>query len=1073
MVSAISNRKNRESWVLCTLLVPLYISRGSRTNGRELVILCRRQDQGQPGGRPFPRSLPVASLPTFGVVHTQQFAEKHATLISMHSCPFSIYYKKFWTNRLAEIRERRHLYRAVVGPKNTFSRARRHSCEAKTIFSCGLCPSVPLLRLFVATLGLQGIVEVFGAPPFGMRRLSLRPPGGAESDPMDVGRSPPPSSQIPSNGPLTPREGAHSPLPPSRVVTGGNAVLDSSRDARTPTSVDSRLRAMHTPGGAAAKRSAGDAGAPSRGTGSQRRGKKRGRFGTPRTRSQRQGAGTRVGRQMQRTVSMRLADVAPEQTFDEQQKEAREQAKARKETAALAATAVTAAADIRRPPGVGQVHGVALRHRRGGGSTFSPAKAPQKGGDGRRRRACGLDKCGWVTPAPGVACRKCPSQQVHDAGQRLCSACHRPTDDANFTHLREQRRKDAKMMAEEWRAPRGRHRRPACVVADFQPGAKSCLCQRGDCFVAALVEWRKRDEQVRCVDCNKAGRRGLAGDKWRNVGQAGGDAVYSCGRCYCNRRRSADGNTNVSSKAGGHGGSGGAPQRSCRDPRATVHEMVAELVGRGEIVCCEDVIRRLQEERAKVDKKPLQQKYARQVVKEVFRAVAIAADSKARVVESDGGRNGNGDGREKPLFLFPEPLSDEVVVGYYVRAHQHIGDSVPVRLARSEAPLDDVGTKEGESSARMDVVRRAARIVREDVENKKCLKNAPGRGSKHQYGEELGMEVKDPREALLDFPATLVALLQGVTGFGLGREVVGAEREGATFVWEDKWHEEVLADARESRVPTQGSGEPGGGAARTSPLALPPATTIPESLAAEIAKENKDRRSKHRRVYMLCCMLVKAVVGDKYIASHDIKGTQWAKTKGCPREVIDFCAGMGLWATTARLQHREDWFVRQAGDKDIIDKNAECAAIPLDNCDKDISVPDAQGEGPHYSCIAATITTRGPEVGRLEDASKLRRREDLHVNDVLEGPQWEEEGGRRYQTFEDVLYAAVVESVKISSGGDNELTCLEVVLRKVCVSTCLRFGIGSVFFAPRFLAPREAPSDSFFLIYLSLSLCRT
>eukprot|EP00752_Nemacystus_decipiens_P011825 g10492.t1 len=134
----------------------------------------------------------------------------------------------------------------------------------------------------------------------------------------------------------------------------------------------------------------------------------------------------------------------------------------------------------------------------------------------------------------------------------------------------------------------------------------------------------------------------------------------------------------------------------------------------------------------------------------------------------------------------------------------------------------------------------------------------------------------------------------------------------------------------------------------------------------------------------------------------DIKGTQWVKSKGVPRDVIDFCAELGLWATTSQLQKREDWFLKHVEDKDLTDEHAESAAIPVDNCDKDITVSETAGEGCHFATITGTITTRAREVGKLEDESKLRPRRDLTLTDVTNGREWEADAGNgRFDAFKE------------------------------------------------------------------------
>lgn len=302
------------------------------------------------------------------------------------------------------------------------------------------------------------------------------------------------------------------------------------------------------------------------------------------------------------------------------------------------------------------------------------------------------------------------------------------------------------------------------------------------------------------------------------------------------------------------------------------------------------------------------------------------------------------------------------------------------------------------------------------------------------------MPAKASREGLLDFPLTLVALVQAVTGLELRREAVDTERGGARFAWEQEWHGEVSADVRDSQTRTQGSCYHEGRTARTSPLPSSSPVSISETAAAKIDKDNREIRSNHRRVYMMCCVLVKAVMGDKFLTSHDV-GTQWLKSKGCPRDVMDFGAELGLWVTTSRLQHRQDWWVTQVEDRDVIDENAEFAAIPVDNCDKDITVSENAGEGRHLPTITATNTTRGPEVRKLEAARMLRSRREPTVDDVMLGQEWEtREGSERYETFEGVLYSSGLDSVLSSSGRDNQLTCLEAVLRKVWVcAVCVLF----------------------------------
>ncbi|CAN0526514.1 unnamed protein product, partial [Ectocarpus sp. 12 AP-2014] len=117
-----------------------------------------------------------------------------------------------------------------------------------------------------------------------------------------------------------------------------------------------------------------------------------------------------------------------------------------------------------------------------------------------------------------------------------------------------------------------------------------------------------------------------------------------------------------------------------------------------------------------------------------------------------------------------------------------------------------------------------------------------------------------------------------------------------------------------------------------------------EAAATFIDKTNRDRRGFARRLYMLCKCTVKAIFPGRHLTAADIKGAQWAKSKGTCRQVIDFVAGHGLWATTLQVQHREDYHAKVVEDKDILPKGAQCAAIANDNCDHDPRVGERQGE---------------------------------------------------------------------------------------------------------------------------------
>ncbi|CAM9817813.1 unnamed protein product, partial [Pylaiella littoralis] len=140
--------------------------------------------------------------------------------------------------------------------------------------------------------------------------------------------------------------------------------------------------------------------------------------------------------------------------------------------------------------------------------------------------------------------------------------------------------------------------------------------------------------------------------------------------------------------------------------------------------------------------------------------------------------------------------------------------------------------------------------------------------------------------------------------------------------------------------------------------------SISDVQADHVHKNNRERRSFHRRVLMMSTVVVKAILGAQYLASHDIKRGSMSEGKGYLSRSYRLFAEHGLWATTSRVDHRESFHATIVKDENLLPKNATCAAIPYDNCDFDPRIGGRQGEGPHISTIAASAVTVGPEVGR-------------------------------------------------------------------------------------------------------------
>lgn len=87
-------------------------------------------------------------------------------------------------------------------------------------------------------------------------------------------------------------------------------------------------------------------------------------------------------------------------------------------------------------------------------------------------------------------------------------------------------------------------------------------------------------------------------------------------------------------------------------------------------------------------------------------------------------------------------------------------------------------------------------------------------------------------------------------------------------------------------------------------------------------------------------------------------------------------------------------------------------------------------EGPHNSNTACTSVTVRGEVGLLEDASRLRGRTDLQLDDVMKGPN-AAAGAQRLELFQAMVRRASFDAVMARSRDAGPASCMEVELRKV------------------------------------------
>eukprot|EP00752_Nemacystus_decipiens_P016789 g15026.t1 len=461
----------------------------------------------------------------------------------------------------------------------------------------------------------------------------------------------------------------------------------------------------------------------------------------------------------------------------------------------------------------------------------------------------------------------------------------------------------------------------------------------------------------------------------------------------------------------------------------------------GEILYWKDVAEWLTSERAKLGEDKLKDISAREKVKQMFDSISRSPRCNARVVDIRGYGDSGGDGREKALCLFPKDVRDDVVLGYLLRMRTAEGATLKSELERvAKDPTDPPDPAVEEE--RMAVVKAAGEIVRRDIELKKSLKNAPARGEANVYAKQLESHVEPPAETLLAMPPTVVGLLQSVIDEDLSVEqspVEPPKDAGPCKVWERGWREEfkkgVCMDGSRTDVgdplrdTTNGSAVAsgrGGVDAVSGGGSVRPAS---ETRAKDVEKFNRGCRSVRRRLTVMCTSIVKSVLGMRYMPSHGIKATQWAKSKKTPRVVLDHAAEHLGWATDSQVYHRESKFARAVEDSNLLSKCATCAAFSQDNCDSEPRVGVRQGEGPHIPCVACVALWAGAEVGTLDDASMLKRIRDLSLEDVLAGSD-AAEGERRYGAFFATLLGAVSTSERMRSTEGGPLWCFEAQLRE-------------------------------------------
>lgn len=355
----------------------------------------------------------------------------------------------------------------------------------------------------------------------------------------------------------------------------------------------------------------------------------------------------------------------------------------------------------------------------------------------------------------------CPGGTVHAAGEKLCSACHRPADDdTTFVHLSQDRVRRAAGFVVQLR---GTGKLPPVLVNDFLPSS-ACLCRRADCFYAFLADLEKSIERRVCVDCGGTNARrkptrwyrlAAEDDKDNERGVAGlfGAGSWCCRACYARRRGNNKNNSTTTSQA--------PPVRNNVAPDAAavvvsgmptekaavrVRYMVERALGHGQIVFWEDAAGWLEDERAKDGyEKRLTTTYKRRVMKSMFHSIVnknnTTGNSTTTNANAGGGSSkpswrlvcctdrGRGcshgeDARRRRLLLFllPDGLRDEVIVEHVFQAARDVNvcagppSATPAGgRAFLKAVLDRVFFDKEDADVRTAVVRAVGRLVRADT----------------------------------------------------------------------------------------------------------------------------------------------------------------------------------------------------------------------------------------------------------------------------------------------------------------------------------------------------------------------
>lgn len=585
----------------------------------------------------------------------------------------------------------------------------------------------------------------------------------------------------------------------------------------------------------------------------------------------------------------------------------------------------------------------------------------------------------------------------------MCAACHRTLGDST-KHLGKDLLPLAKSWVEECRLPNAEL--PSAVVEDFEPSAL-CLCTRDDCFYAGLREHKREMGSRRCIPCGSQ-----ATSKWRKAGslypqyhlffsEGGGSdntevhmaatkevitaESWICNACYTSFMKHAARGWRPSLEALLATPAETTLRQGRAQSVARTVRVVQEALARGDFVCSEDVERSLHQALTEDGLKAASTVNTRQTVREVMKGVAdCVRDVEMR--EYQGASFGE-DGRTNFIYLAVVPVHLDSVVALHRKMMKKNAEIDELKRQLREARGGvDVEVPSGDASGvpprsaldRLERVKIAAGIVREDIVAATTLRNVR-RG--RTWADDNARTLQPIGEYVEHLPQTLREMMHRAFDLDMG---------------------------------------------------FAPATPVAPSdnTATRHRDEARDgKRSVNTRNlgYFVATMCVKSLLGGgSYRAPHEMMLAQALKSHGSSRQVIDFCAMLGLCTTDSGLFLREDMFVQNYLDEERIPLDLSVVAVAWDNNDMH-AVMNLDGAQHIAFCAATSVGIADPKL-RLSSEDDWDPVTEVDDTMILQG-RVRDDDNNVFAAWEEVLMRSAWACA--TSGKQDEETCLEVELRKV------------------------------------------